>query len=168
MENENKKKLDFFEIAKNTIKHKKKLLIIFLLFIFMIPVGIFYFEYRKENQNKTISEKYIIAGIYLASKENLKSKEIYKEIIFKKHNFYSLLALSSILENNLIKNHDELIELFEVVENINLEKNQLDLIKLKKSLYLLKISKKEQGKKLLDEIISDNSKWKDIALELSK
>ena len=78
------------------------------------------------------------------------------------------MALSSILENNLIKNHDELIELFEVVENINLEKNQLDLIKLKKSLYLLKISKKEQGKKLLDEIISDNSKWKDIALELSK
>ena len=42
------------------------------------------------------------------------------------------------------------------------------LVKLKKALYLLKISKKEEGNNLLQEIISSESIWRETALELSK
>ena len=41
-------------------------------------------------------------------------------------------------------------------------------IKLKKALYLIKISRDNEGKKLLDEIISDDSIWKEAASEISK
>ena len=39
---------------------------------------------------------------------------------------------------------------------------------MKKALYLMKISKNDEGKKLLNEIISDNSIWKETASEVSK
>lgn len=168
MESEKNEYFNFIATTINKIKKKKKLLIFFFLFTSLTFVGIIYLNYQKNNQNKIISEKYITAGILLASNNGEKSKEIYKEIIDSKHSFYSLLALNSILENNLIQNNDDLIDLFEIVEKIKLEKNKIDLVKLKKSLYFLKISKKEEGKKLLNEIISDNSKWKNIAVELSK
>ena len=44
----------------------------------------------------------------------------------------------------------------------------INLIKLKKALYFIKISKDEEGKKLLNEIISDSSMWKDTAAEILK
>ena len=49
-----------------------------------------------------------------------------------------------------------------------MNKDNKDLIKLKKALYLKKYSKKKEGNKLLEEIISENSTWKDTALELLK
>ena len=45
---------------------------------------------------------------------------------------------------------------------------QKNLIKLKKALYFIKISNEEEGNNLLKEIISENSIWKDVALEISK
>ena len=55
-----------------------------------------------------------------------------------------------------------------MVENIKTEKEQKNLIKLKKALYLIKISQDDLGKKLLEEIISDDSIWKETASEISK
>ena len=150
------------------IKEKKKLLTFLLIFLILLIAGIIYLNYLKADQNNKISEKYITAGLYLSAKDKDKSKAIFKEIVLKKHRFYSLLALNKIIENKLINNNDELIDLFKIVEEIKLEKNQRDLIKLKKALFLLKISKFEDGKKLLNEIISENSKWKELALEISK
>ena len=48
------------------------------------------------------------------------------------------------------------------------EEEQKNLVKLKKALYLIKISRDKEGKKLLNEIISDNSIWKEAASEISK
>ena len=55
-----------------------------------------------------------------------------------------------------------------VVENTKVEKEQKNLVKLKKALYLMNISRDNEGKKLLDEIISDDSIWKETASEISK
>ena len=82
--------------------------------------------------------------------------------------FYSLLSLNKIIENDLEKDSNEILKLFEVVENINLKKEHKNIIKLKKALYLNKISKTEEAQKLLQEIISNNSTWKEIALEISE
>ena len=124
--------------------------------------------YSQNSQNNKISEKYVKAGIYLSSKDSETSKSIYKEIILSKNKFYSIMALNSIIENNLEKNSEEILKFFKIVENINVSKEQKNLIKLKKALYLKKISRDLEGNKLLEEIIADNSIWKATALDISK
>ena len=83
-----------------------------------------------------------------------------------KNQVYATLALNNIIEKKLETNSEEILKLFKVVETIKMDKKKLNLIKLKKALYLLKISKNEDGNKLLNEIISENSIWKNTAIEL--
>jgi len=157
-----------FEKIAQIIKRKKKYFIIIFVIILVIISGFFLFNYYQNQKNEKISEKYVLAGIFLTKDNKKRSTEIYKEIIYSKNKFYSFLALSNIIENNLEENSDEILNLFEIVENINYEKEQKNFIKLKKSLYLMKILKKEEAKKLLEEIISDNSIWEETALSIFK
>ena len=168
MENEITNKSNLIERISNIVKKKKKLLLSILFIIIAIPSAMIFLNYYQDNQNEKISEKYIKAGIYLSSKDKEKSKSIYKEIIFSKNKFYSILALNNIIENDLEENHDEVLKFFEIVEKINITPEQRNLVKLKKALYFKKISRDTEGNKLLEEIIADNSIWKETALEISK
>ena len=168
MENENTKESNFINKISNIIIKKKRLfiLILFIIVVFLSIIG--FLVYSQNSQNNKISEKYVKAGIYLSSKDSETSKSIYKEIILSKNKFYSIMALNSIIENNLEKNSEEILKFFKIVENINVSKEQKNLIKLKKALYLKKISRDLEGNKLLEEIIADNSIWKATALDISK
>ena len=168
MENEIIDKNNLIEKSVNILKKKKKLLFSILFIIIAILSVIIFLNYYQNNQNEKISEQYIKAGIHLSSKDNEKSKLIYKEIIFSKNKFYSILALNNIIENNLEENSDEILKLFEIIENINITTEQRNLVKLKKALYFKKISRDTEGNKLLEEIIADNSIWKEAAMEISK
>ena len=168
MENEITNKSNLIERISNIVKKKKKLLLSILFIIIAIPSAMIFLNYYQDNQNEKISEKYIKAGIYLSSKDKEKSKSIYKEIIFSKNKFYSILALNNIIENDLEENHDEVLKFFEIVQKINITPEQRNLVKLKKALYFKKISRDTEGNKLLEEIIADNSIWKETALEISK
>ena len=70
------------------------------------------------------------------------------------------------IENNLEKNNLIILDFFKIVEKIKLDKEQSDLIKLKKILFLFKISQPDEGKKILEEIVKNNSIWKETALEI--
>ena len=165
---ENETKINSSEKIENFVqKNKNILLIIFTLIIFAL-VGISYFNYYQKSKNEKVSEKFVQAGIYLSLNKQEESKKIYKEIVTSKNKFYSLLALNSIIDNDLEQNNEEVLELFNIVENTKIEKEQKNLVKLKKALYLIKISKDNEGEKLLNEIISDNSIWKETASEISK
>ena len=168
MQNEAEKKLNFSDKVTQIINNNKKKLLSFSFIIIIILIGLFYLNYHKNKIHEQISEKYIQAGIFLESEENEKSKKIYKEIIFSKNKFYSMLSLNNILDNNLEENTEEVLNLFKTVESIKIDKEQKNLIKFKKALYLIKISNVEEGNRLLKEIISDNSIWKEAALEASK
>jgi predicted negative regulator of RcsB-dependent stress response len=168
MENEIDYKLSLTEKIITVLKKKKKLLIFILSILIIILVALFFFNFYQNNINKKISEKYIKAGIYLSFKNDKKAKSTYTEIVASKNNFYSILALNNIIENDLENNSDEVLKLFKIVENINIDFEQKNLIKLKKALYLKKISKDEEGNMLLDEIIADNSIWKETAIEIPK
>ena len=165
---ENEKEINSLEKIKNFIRNNKNILLIILTLIIFFLIGISYFNYYQNSKNEKVSEKFVQAGIYLSLNQQEKSKEIYKEIITSKNKFYSLLALNSIIDNDLEQNNEEILKLFNVVENIKIEKEQKNLVKLKKALYLINISKDNEGKKLLNEIISDNSIWKEAASEISK
>ena len=168
MENEIIDKRNLIEKSKDILIKKKKLLFLILFIAISFLLVMFFFNYYQSNKNEKISEKYIKAGIHLSSNENEKSKLIYKEIIFSKNKFYSILALNNIIENDLEENSDEVLKLFEIIENINITTEQKNLVKLKKALYFKKISRDKEGNKLLKEIIADNSIWKETAIEISK
>ena len=168
MENNNIDTKNFFEKAKDSILANKKYLIGFIFIILIVIFSIIVLDFYKNKKNEKTAEKYILAGIQLTKDNKQESKEIYKEIILSKNKFYSFLALSSIIENDLEENIDEVLNLFQIIENINYEKEQKNFLKLKKSLYLMKISKNDEANKLLNEIISSNSVWKETALSITK
>ena len=62
--------------------------------------------------------------------------------------------------NNIIENDLEQIvrniKIINIIENAKNEKERKNLIKLKKALYLIKISRSKEGNELLQEIISQN------------
>ena len=168
MNNLTEQKPDLIETIKLIINRKKLFILILLFIIISLFFGIYAFKYYQDNENKKISEKYIKANIYLAAKNLDKSKTTYKEIIDSNNKFYSILALNSIIENNLENDSEEILKLFNKLENIKQDKTKKNLLKLKKSLYLINISKKNEGKILLNEIIESESVWKDIAKEILK
>ena len=121
---------------------------------------------KTSSHNNLISEKYVQAGIYLASGEKEKSFQIFEEIIISKNNFYSVLALNTILEKELTKNKEKILGFFEIIEQLDIDQNRKDLILFKKALYLLKSSDFETGNKLLKKLIESNSKLKIYAEEV--
>ena len=150
-------KFEFF-FKKNRFK------IITLIFLILIVIFIFFFiKISNEKKQNLISEKYIQAGLYLAKKESQNSLNLYKEIIRSKNKFYSVLSLYTIIEKNLEKDEKKIFEYFEIIEGINLSKNQKDLVKFKKALYLIDKSYFDEGEKLLNLIIKSNSNYKSIA-----
>jgi len=104
--------------------------------------------------------------LLLASDRKEESKEIFKEIIFSKNKFYSVLALNTIIEKNLEKNQTKVIEYFDIVENINKSKEQNDLILFKKALYLFKISKENEAKKILEMLLNSNTGFETLIRDL--
>jgi len=151
----------FFFLKEN----KKKLFLLIFLFIFFISL-LFFLKIDNEKKIDLISEKYIEAGLYLASKDNENAKKIYEEIIISKNKFYSILALNTLLEKKLETSQDKVLEYFQIIEDLNISSDQKDLILFKKALYLIKNSKPEEGKNLLEKISKSESKLKNISQDI--
>jgi len=126
------------------------------------------FKINKEKKNEFIAEKYIQAGLLLSSKNQEKSKKIYEEIILSENNFYSILSLNTILEENLITDKNKILEYFSIVEKLTKSNDQLDLIFFKKALFLIEKKEITEGKAILKKIISQESKYKFLAEEVLK
>ena len=150
----------------NILKQRKKTFLSILILLVLVLLSINILKIYQDGKNKKTAEKFIQAGLFLTSKDNDKAKSIYKDIILDKNKFYSHLALSALIENKLEENKDEVLKLYDVVQKIKLDKEEKNLIKLKKALFLIKLSKNKEGKKLLKEIVDDNSTWSNIALEI--
>ena len=167
MEDKTIDKLNLTEKILNIFKEKRKPIFLILSVVIVILLLVIFFNYYQDEKNEEISEKYIKAGIYLSSQDKKNSKLLYEEIILSKNKFYSILALNNIIENNLEEDKDKILNFFKIVEKIDFKKEKKNLIKLKKGLYLINISNDVEGKKLLNELIKDDSIWKNTAIEIS-
>ena len=161
-ENYLKEKFIFF-IKKN----KRKIIYFFIAFLIILGV-IFFLNLNKKKQQILISEKYIQSGIFLSQKEVNKAKFLLEEIILSKDKFYSLLALNTILEKKLVTDKDKVLGYFLLIENLNLSDEQIDILKLKKALYLINENEVEEGEKLIKNLIENNSTLKEIAEDIIK
>ncbi len=149
------------------ILKENKIKIICILFIFLISALIvIFYKLNEQKKNTLISEKYIQAGLQLSADEKEKSKKILENIILSKNEFYSVLALNTLLEKNLEKDEKKIISYFEILEDLSLPKEQKDLVIFKKALFLIKIFKVDEGKNLLKKLIKENSNYKSLSEEI--
>ena len=160
------KNLEFTEKLKLFFKEQKFKIILISCTCVLISIIFLVMKIFQERENILISEKFIKANIFLSTQNEDKSKELYEEIIKSKNKFYSILALNTILEKNLETNSNKIFNYFKVIESMSLDKEQYDLIIFKKALYLIKTSKKDEGFKLLNNLIDTNSKLKNLAKTL--
>ena len=148
-------------------KHKTKI----ILFISIIILGIFlivFLNIFNEKKNSEISEQFLKAGILLSSNQKNESKKILEKIVLSKNTFYSKLALNILIEKNLIRDEEKVLNLFEIVEKVEKNKDQKDLIIFKKALFLIKNGNKSEGDKILNYLISSNSSVKSLAQDIIK
>ena len=168
MENEITNKETLTQKIENFYKNNKKIVFLTLAVLGFVIIGFILLEKNNQNKNNLISEQYIKAGILFSIKNNEGSYKLYKDIVRSKNKFYSPLALNNIIENNLEKDNAEILKLFQLVEDLTIDKDQRDLIKLKKALYLIKISKIDDGKNLLNELVKSDSIWRSTANDILK
>lgn len=155
-------KMSFQDKTITFLKENKLKFIFLITSLIIIALVIILLKINYERKNKVISEKYIAAGLYLSSNQT-EAKKLYEEIILSENKFYSALALNTLLEKNLEDDKIKILNYFQILEKINLSKDQEDLIIIKKALYLMKNSEQLEGFKLLKKLINDNSKFKQIA-----
>ena len=151
----------FLFYRKNKFKIISLIILIFVVFLTLILIN----ENQKK-KNVLQAENYIKAGIYLSNGKETQALEIFEEIIKSKNKFYSILALNSILEKNLVEEKEKILNYFETLETINYSDDTLDIINFKKALFYLKNSNLELGNKLLQRLIDKNSNQKNIAQEV--
>ena len=121
-----------------------------------------------KKNNSEISEQFLKAGILLSSNQKNESKNILEKIVLSKNTFYSKLALNILIEKNLIRDEEKVLNLFEIVEKVEKNKDQKDLIIFKKALFLIKNGNKSEGDKILNYLISSNSSVKSLAQDIIK
>lgn len=145
--------------------NKLKLLSFFSIIIIGILILLF-INHQNKNRNIQIAEKYVKAVIYLSSKDKENAKIILEDIILSKNKFYSLVALNNIIEKKLVKDKNKILKYFEILEKTNVSKETKDLLAFKKALFLIKNLEVNNGKKILKQLINNDSSLKLIAEEL--
>ena len=156
-------KIDFKSRVINFYKENKIKIQIFLIVILISLISIALLQAYNEKKNNQISEQFINAGILFTRDEKEKSKKIYEDILKSNNSFYSILALNNILEKDLEKNDTKILEYFDIVEKLQNKKEQKDILKFKKALFLLKKLNNQEAKILLKELIESDSKIKNLA-----
>jgi len=148
------------------LKENKKKIILSVIILIILSISIIFFNNYKQKEHEKFSEKYILAAFYLKNDNKEKAKALYEEIIFSTNRFYAILSLNTILEKKLENDQNKILKYFNILEDLNISKDQKDLLLFKKSLYLINNSRLEDGKKILEKLIENKSKIKILAEEI--
>ena len=169
MSKENLDTNDKIQLIINKLKKHLKLIIIFCFIVILAFSLLTFIKIKKENENILISEKYNKAKVLINNKKNNEGLILLEEVITTKHPFYSPLSLYLILDSNLTGESDKITELFDkVISNNNIDKENINLIKLKKALYLSNDQNEQALLELLNPIINSGSHWRVIAITFLK
>ena len=153
--------------ATNFIKKNLKNLIILSIFLVLTLFSYFFYNNLQKKNELKLSQQYTQAIIQFKEKKINVSKNLLENIINKKHKFYSPLSLYFIIDNNLETNPAKIIIFFDKILSIAfMEKENLNLIKIKKAIFLFSLDDEELIIKTLNPIINSDSVWRNIAIKL--
>ena len=147
MEAKDQKKT-FLEVLKDNLKT----IIIFFLLLFSIFSIFSWMKYDANIKKQKLSEDFIKAKIFISEKKFVEANDILKDIVNQKDSTYSVLSLYLIINKDLEKD--------EILSIKALKKEDLNLIKLKKAIYISRYEKEEDLLDLLNPIINSESFWK--------
>ena len=153
------------EIEKKSLKSfflsKKKILIIFSIIIILIGVFFWWFQNLNIKEKYKNSEDFIGAKVLLSQNNKAKSLEALKKIILQNDEVYSPLSLFLIIDKDLETNKKNVTKYFDQVLSIkSLEKEDRNLLKLKKAIYISEDAEENDLLNLLNPILNSNSVWK--------
>lgn len=156
------------EIVKNLIKKNLKAIIVLSSIILFTFFCYLYLKEAKIKKEIKISNEFNDARILIQKKETNKAKEKFYKIIDDQNSFYSPLSLYLVIENNMESDEKIISSLFDKVINIgDIDNETKNLVKIKKTLFLMKANKNEQ--EILNElkpIINSESIWRQNAIEI--
>jgi predicted negative regulator of RcsB-dependent stress response len=151
----------------NFIKKNFKVILVFLAIIFILLFVFLFYKNIQEKNNIKIAEKYTQASLLIKQKKISQSKLLLEDIINKDHQFYSPLALYLIIDNKIEDDNAKIIVFFDqVLKNNSISKENLNIIKIKKAIYLINTDEEEKVIKTLNPIINSNSAWRRVAINL--
>ena len=153
------------EIEKKSLKSfflsNKKVLFIFFSIILLIGVFFWWSENSNIKEKYKNSEDFIGAKVLLSQDNKTKSLEVLKKIIQQNDKVYSPLSLFLIIDRDLEPNKKEVIKYFDQVLSIKkLEKEDRNLLRLKKAIYISEDAVEKDLLNLLNPILNSNSVWK--------
>ena len=152
---------------KNYILSNKKKLLLLAGVIFLSLIYFWWTDNTKKKERYKNSEDFISAKVFLSKNENEKSLEILKKIVSTNDEVYSPLSLFLIIDRNLDENRENVLKYFDQIISINsLEKEDLNLLKLKKAIYISESADENDLLELLNPILNSNSVWKYKSLKL--
>lgn len=152
---------------KNLILSNKKKLLLLAGVIFLSLIYFWWADNTKKKDRYKNSEDFISAKVFLSKNENEKSLEILKNIISTNDEVYSPLSLFLIIDRNLDENRENVLKYFDQIISINsLEKEDLNLLKLKKAIYISDSADENDLLEVLNPILNSNSVWKYKSLKL--
>ena len=156
----NQKIKDFF------INNKKILATITIFLIFSI-LSFYIYQIYKDQHKENISNRYNSAIIEHKNGDDSKIISVMKEIIEDKNSTYSPLALYYLIDENLIKDKNEINYLFDVLINkTSLDYEIKNLIIYKKALFNADTTNENELLNILNPIINSKSIWKSHGLYL--
>ena len=151
----------------NLLRKNIKTIFVLLAVTFILLFSILFYNYVESKNNIKTAEQYSQALILIKQKKINESKKILENIINEDHKFYSPLALYIIIQNNIEPNTKKVINFFDKILKINfIDKENLNLIKIKKDIYLINLDKENQVIKTLNPIINSSSVWNNTAINL--
>ena len=156
----NQKIKDFF------INNKKILATITIFLIFSI-LSFYIYQIYKDQHKENISNRYNSAIIEHKNGDDSKIISEMKEIIEDKNSTYSPLALYYLIDENLIKDKNEINYLFDVLINkTSLDYEIKNLIIYKKALFNADTTNENELLNILNPVINSKSIWKSHGLYL--
>ena len=157
----------FKSFLSKVSQYKRAIVIAIILLITAISLFLF-FNLRNENKNILASEQFNLAKILIQNDNKDEAKRMLVEIVKDSNKFYSPLSLNLIIDQELENDPKKIYELFDEVISIKkIDKENINLIKIKKALFLTQHRDEEQEIiKILNPIINSESIWRGTAIKI--
>ena len=155
------------EKIKNFLLKNKILIICIVAGIVLSFLAFYTLQIYTDGQKEKISNRYNSIIINYKNKGDSNTSLLMKEIVEEKDSTYSPLALYFLIDNNLIKDRQEINGLFDILVNkVDLDQEIKNLIIYKKALYNSDFVGENELIEMLNPIINSSSVWKSHALYL--
>ncbi len=151
---------------KDFLKKNSRTISILVLVLIIIASIILWFDYSQKKSRIKTSEEFIKAKLLLENDKDNQAKKALENIILQKDKIYSPLSLFLIIDKNLESNNEIILNHFNTVLEIKLEEEELNLLKLKKGIFISESAEEKTLLDLLNPVINSDSVWKNQSINL--